>query len=172
MPRPGFGAAGPVLARRLGAPLPDRRARPARTGGSPWVGAWWAAPPAACRWLSVGTPVQLALPGLLSFGEGAARALRARLLGNHAALAGALERVAGVTVFPLAAGWSGVVRLPAVEREEELVLRLLDEEDLVVHPGYFFDFPNEAYLVVSLLPGEESFREGAARLARAIDRPA
>ena len=59
-----------------------------------------------------------------------------------------------------------------MEREEELVLRLLDEEDLVVHPGYFFDFPNEAYLVVSLLPGEESFREGAARLARAIDRPA
>lgn len=126
----------------------------------------------ADSYLSVGTPVQLALPGLLSFGETAARALRARLLGNHAALAHALAPLAGVTVAPLAAGWSGVVRLPAVEREEELVLRLLAEEDLVVHPGYFFDFPSEAYLVVSLLPEEVTFRGGVARLARALDRPA
>lgn len=122
----------------------------------------------ADSFLSVATPVQLALPGLLAWGEGAAAALRARLRTNHGALAAALGGSGAVTVPALAAGWSGVVRLPAVEPEEELVLRLLEEEDLLVHPGYFFDFPSEAYLVVSLLPPGETFREGAARLARAL----
>ncbi len=122
----------------------------------------------ADTYLSVATPVQLALPGLLEWGEGAIGALRARLLSNHAALAEAFAGACETTVSPLSAGWSAVLRLPAVESEEELVLRLLEQEDLLVHPGYFFDFPREAFLVVSLLPPEERFREGAARLARSV----
>ncbi len=122
----------------------------------------------ADTYLSVATPVQLALPGLLEWGEVAIGALRARLLSNHAALAEAFAGACETTVSPLSAGWSAVLRLPAVESEEELVLRLLEQEDLLVHPGYFFDFPREAFLVVSLLPPEERFREGAARLARSV----
>ena len=49
-------------------------------------------------------------------------------------------------------GWSAVLRVPAIESEETLVLRLLDDADVLVHPGYFFDFADEAFLVVSLLP--------------------
>ncbi len=122
----------------------------------------------ADTYLSVATPVQLALPGLLAWGERAAGALRARLLSNHAALEGAFAGASETTVTPLSAGWSAVLRLPAVEAEEALVLRLLEEEDLLVHPGYFFDFPREAFLVVSLLPPEEMFRQGALRLARGV----
>lgn len=122
----------------------------------------------ADSYLSVGTPVQVALPGLLAWGEGTADALRSRLRANHAALAKAFSDRPEATVAPLPAGWSALLRLPAVEPEEELVLRLLEEEALLVHPGYFFDFPHEAFLVVSLLPPEETFREGAARLARSI----
>ena len=124
----------------------------------------------ADSYLSVGTPVQLALPGLLAWGEAASEALRRRVRASHATLARTFGGRAEVTVAPLAAGWSGVVRLPAIEPEEELVLRLLAEEDLLVHPGYFFDFPHEAFLVVSLLPPTETFETGAARLARALDR--
>jgi aspartate/methionine/tyrosine aminotransferase len=122
----------------------------------------------ADSYLSVGSPVQLALPGLLAWGEEAAGALRARLRANHAALGEAFAGRPEATVAPLAAGWSAVVRLPAVEPEEELVLRLLAEENLLVHPGYFFDFPHEAFLVVSLLPEVATFREGTARLARGV----
>ena len=124
----------------------------------------------ADSYLSVGTPVQLALPGLLAWGEGAATALRTRLRANHGALVASLGERAEVTVPPLWAGWSAVLRLPAVEPEEELALRLLAEEDLLVHPGYFFDFPHEAFLVLSLLPEERTFREGVGRLARALTR--
>ena len=124
----------------------------------------------ADSYLSVGTPVQLALPGLLAWGERAAGALRTRLRSNRAVLSEALSGLPEATVAPLAAGWSAAVRLPAVEPEEEIALRVLAGEDLVVHPGYFFDFPHEAFLVVSLLPEEETFRDGAARLARALRR--
>ena len=122
----------------------------------------------ADSYLSVGTPVQLALGGLLAHGDAASAALRARVGANHAALADALAPRPEATVAPLSAGWSTVVRLPAVEAEEELVLRLLAERDLLVHPGYFFDFPHEAFLVLSLLPEERTFREGARRLAAAL----
>jgi len=44
------------------------------------------------------------------------------------------------------------------------VLRLLDEDGVVVHPGYFFDFASEAYLVLSLLPPGDAFAEGVARV--------
>ncbi|MBK9375442.1 MAG: pyridoxal phosphate-dependent aminotransferase [Holophagales bacterium] len=122
----------------------------------------------ADAYLSVATPVQLALPGLLAWGDEAVRALRTRLLSNHAALTQAFSGGSETTVSPLSAGWSAVLRLPAIEPEEALVLRLLDEEDLLVHPGYFFDFPREAFLVVSLLPPGETFRDGVARLARGV----
>ena len=69
-------------------------------------------------------------------------------------------------------GWSAVVRVPATRREETLVLELLEQDRVLVHPGYFFDFPREAYLVVSLLPAPAVFADGVARLlARAARQP-
>ncbi len=61
-------------------------------------------------------------------------------------------------------GWSAVVRVPATRSEESLALDLLEQDGVLVHPGYFFDFPHEAFVVVSLLPEPEAFRDGAARL--------
>jgi aspartate/methionine/tyrosine aminotransferase len=57
-----------------------------------------------------------------------------------------------------------VLRVPRTIPEEQLVLRLLDEAGVIVHPGYFFDFADEAYLVISLLPAPESFDAGVDRL--------
>ncbi len=54
--------------------------------------------------------------------------------------------------------------MPATRTEEERVTRLLEERDVLVHPGYFFDFPHEAFLVLSLLPPESDFAEGVARV--------
>src|SRR5262249_29827371 len=68
-------------------------------------------------------------------------------------------------------GWYAVVQVPAVAGEEDLVLSLLAEDDVLVHPGYFFDFPREAYLVVSLLPPPGAFDEGVRRILARVDRP-
>lgn len=124
----------------------------------------------ADAYLSVGTPVQLALPDLLRRGERTAAAIRARVIFNHRALAQAFPPGGAVAAEPLRGGWSAVLRVPSVEPEEELVLRLLADHDLLVHPGYFFEFPAEAFLVLSLLPRPETFLEGIARLSRALFR--
>jgi alanine-synthesizing transaminase len=124
----------------------------------------------ADAYLSVGTPVQLALPALLARGEGTAAAIRDRVRTNHAVLVRAFPPGAAASAEPLRGGWSAILRVPAVEPEEELVLRLLAEHDLLVHPGYFFDFPSGNFLVLSLLPPPELFIEGIGRLARALFR--
>ena len=71
-------------------------------------------------------------------------------------------------MLPVEGGWSAVLQVPAVRTEEALVLDLLDKDDVLVHPGYFFDFPREAFLVVSLLVEPALFDQAIARvLARA-----
>src|SRR3989475_7229880 len=67
-------------------------------------------------------------------------------------------------------GWYAVLQVPAVVPEEELVLALLAEDDVLVHPGYFFDFPREAYLVLSLLPDPAMFDEALRRILARLDR--
>jgi aspartate/methionine/tyrosine aminotransferase len=73
-----------------------------------------------------------------------------------------------VNVLPVEGGWSAVMQVPQLRSEEALVLELLDKDDVLVHPGYFFDFEREAFLVVSLLGDPALFDRGIARvLARA-----
>jgi len=64
-------------------------------------------------------------------------------------------------------GWCAVVRIPAVRTEEQFVIDLLHRERILVHPGYFFDFPSEAFIVVSLLPPEDVFAHAFPRVLRA-----
>jgi alanine-synthesizing transaminase len=62
-----------------------------------------------------------------------------------------------------------VIRVPATRSEETLVLDLLEQDHVLVHPGFFFDFPHEAFVVVSLLPQPDVFREGVRRLVERAD---
>jgi aspartate/methionine/tyrosine aminotransferase len=63
-------------------------------------------------------------------------------------------------------GWYITLQVPCVRTEEEWVVELLEKEDVLVQPGFFYDFESEAYLVVSLLTEPEMFREGMGRLRR------
>ena len=67
-------------------------------------------------------------------------------------------------VLHAAGGWYGVIQVPTLRPEEELVLDLLNTDGVLAHPGYFFDFPRESFLIVSLLPPEEQFATGIERL--------
>jgi aspartate/methionine/tyrosine aminotransferase len=122
----------------------------------------------ADTYLSVGTPVQLALPRLLERSRRAVESIWARVLRNERALRAAFPAAGATTVAPVPAGWAACLRVPAVRSEEDLVLDLLETHDVLVHPGFFYEFPSEAWLVVSLLPPPDVFAEGAARIARAL----
>ncbi len=115
-------------------------------------------------YLSVSTPVQMAAPALLEAGTRVREAIQARLHRNLAALRAALARDAAIALLEPEAGWSAVLRVPATIAEEALVLRLLEDAHVIAHPGYFFDFPAEAYLVVSLLTPPAAFDAALDRL--------
>lgn len=117
----------------------------------------------ADTFLSVGTPVQLAAPALLERGAAIRDAIRARIARNLATLRATAARFPASEVLPVEGGWSAVVRVPSTRGEEELVLQLLERERVLVHPGYFFDFPQETRIVISLLPEPGVFGDGVAR---------
>ncbi len=92
--------------------------------------------------------------------------IQARLSNNLATLKRLAQAQPGCELLRTEGGWYAVLRVPALRSEEDLVLMLLTEHRVLVHPGYFFDFPHEAFLVLSLLPAEEIFAEAIARLVR------
>ncbi len=73
-----------------------------------------------------------------------------------------------VTLLDVEGGWSAVLHVPSTRSEDEWVASLLEEDGVLVHPGYFFDFDREAHLVASLLPPPATFAEGVARLVGRI----
>ena len=114
--------------------------------------------------LSVSTPVQQAAGALLATGREIREVIMRRVAGNLSALGTLVADHPSCSVHRVEGGWSAVIRVPATRPEETLVLDLLERDHVLAHPGYFFDFPNEAFLVVSLLPEPDAFREGVARL--------
>jgi alanine-synthesizing transaminase len=125
----------------------------------------------ADAFLSVGTPIQGALPALLSSRVVAESAIRARVLANLAALRSAVEGSA-VSLLDVEGGWSAILRLPRTRTEEAWALELLERDAVHVHPGHFYDFEDEAYMIVSLLTPEATLREGVRRMVARVDRDA
>jgi aspartate/methionine/tyrosine aminotransferase len=121
----------------------------------------------ADTFLSVGTPVQTSASELLTAGSEVRRAIHERIRANLRQA----RRLAGgfpaTEVLRVEGGWSVVLRVPSRGAEEELVLDLLERERVLVHPGYFFDFTRESYLVASLLPPEDTFAGAMAKVLRA-----
>ena len=118
-------------------------------------------------YLSVNTPVQRALPEWLKLRPVIQKEIIDRILENKRALE---EAAAGSPCELLRAdgGWYAALKLPDVKNEESWVLELLGQNHVLVHPGYFFDFPAEAFVVLSLIVPPAVFREGINRiLARA-----
>ena len=113
--------------------------------------------------LSVNTPVQKALPGWLAQRRAIQSQILGRLLENRRFLQ---ERLQGAPVRLLESdgGWSALLRVPGLVEEEEFLLGLMERRHLVAYPGYFFDFEEPGFLVVSLLPPPERFQEGILRL--------
>jgi alanine-synthesizing transaminase len=122
----------------------------------------------ADTYLSVATPVQAAAAALIERGAAIRSQILARVKRNLDALRKAAGTVPAVSVLPVEGGWSAVIQMPSVMTEESLALALLEHDDVLVHPGYFFDFPREAFVVVSLLVEPVIFDRAIPRvLARA-----
>lgn len=113
--------------------------------------------------LSVGTPIQLAARAILPRTAELQAPIASRVAENGAALDALLRAHPSVTELPAEGGWYAVLRIPATRSEDDAVVALVEDDGIVVHPGYFFNFPSEAYVVISLLPPPPIFGDGAGR---------
>jgi alanine-synthesizing transaminase len=117
-------------------------------------------------YLSVSTAVQAATAELLAAGAIIREQIARRVAANYSALVARATATPSCRVLRADGGWNAIVQVPSTEPEEELVLRLLADGHVLTHPGYFFDFVREAFLVVSLLAPPASFHAGIDRLFR------
>lgn len=122
----------------------------------------------ADSYLPVSAPAQFAAPKWLKAAGGVQEALRQRCEFNLSVLRESMVPETGCQVMPASGGWLAVLDVPRVWSEEAWVLTLAARHGVLVQPGFFYDFPREAFLVVSLLAPEAEFGEGAERLKQAF----
>ncbi|MGA6988589.1 MAG: pyridoxal phosphate-dependent aminotransferase [Terriglobales bacterium] len=122
----------------------------------------------ADTYLSMNAPVQLAAPVLLDQRKQIQPILRDRLRVNLAELDNQLASRPSCVRLLVEGGWYVVLRVPAIESDEDLAIRLLREARVSVHPGHFYDFQSEGHLVLSLITEPANFREGVGRLLNVV----
>jgi alanine-synthesizing transaminase len=123
----------------------------------------------ADTYLSASTPVQLALPKFLALRHGLQQQLKQRISTNLGALDNALQESKVVTRLEREGGWYAVLRVPVTGTDEDLAINLLERCSVLVHPGHFFNFPRDGFLVLSLIAPEQQFQESMRRLLKFID---
>jgi hypothetical protein len=115
-------------------------------------------------YLSVSTPIQLMAPRLLDDAPLIRSQIQTRIAANYRQLVERTATMPACSVLRADAGWYGVLQVPSYTSEEELVVSLVTKAGVLAHPGFFFDFPRESYLVVSLLPPCPVFADGLDRI--------
>ena len=121
-------------------------------------------------YLSVSLPIQLAAERLFTVGDGIQLQIRRRVE-TSLLLIDQLLKETPIHRLHSEGGWSAILRVPNMLTEEQWITRLLQEQDVIVQPGYFFDMPDYgAYLVVSLLTETNVLREGITRLRNFTQR--
>jgi aspartate/methionine/tyrosine aminotransferase len=118
----------------------------------------------ADTYLSMNAPAQYALPTFLDQRAEFQSQVRARVQKNLAALDRRLTEQKSCARLDVQAGWYAVLRIPATRSDEDLALLLLETKGVYAHPGHFYDFPTDGFLVVSLITPEEDFAEGIEQL--------
>jgi len=120
----------------------------------------------ADTYLSPSTPVQLALPKFLSLRHELQAQLQRRISANLSPLDAMLRESKSLTRLDREGGWYAILRVPVTATDDDLTVALLERRDVLVHPGHFFNFSREGFLVLSLITPEQEFQEGAKRLLK------
>lgn len=117
----------------------------------------------ADTYLSMNAPTQLAAPALFEQRHSFRRRLMSRIHVNLSELDAQLARQSLCTRLAIEGGWYATLRVPVTRPDEQLAIELLQNRDVLVHPGHFYDFPADGHLVLSLITPESTFRQGVTR---------
>jgi hypothetical protein len=118
----------------------------------------------ADTYLSPSTPVQLALAKFLSLRHSLQAQLQQRISANLSVLDSLLPESKSLARLDREGGWYAILRVPVTATDDDLTVALLERCSVLVHPGHFFNFARDGYLVLSLITPEQEFQEGLRRL--------
>ena len=118
----------------------------------------------ADTFLSMNAPIQLATPSFLELRHGFQKQVMARVRKNFAELDKQLSAQSSCARLEVEGGWYAILRVPLIRSDEDLAIDLLNAQGVYVHPGHFYDFAADGYLIVSLITPEQDFKEGIKRL--------
>ena len=122
----------------------------------------------ADTYLSPSTPVQLALPKFLSLRHALQAQLQQRISANLSVLDSMLRESKSLARLDREGGWYAILRVPVTATDDDLTVALLERCSVLVHPGHFFNFSREGFLVLSLITPEQQFQEGLRRVQKFI----
>jgi len=122
----------------------------------------------ADTFLSMNAPVQWAAPDLLQQRKNIQPLLLDRLRANLEELDRQLGKQSLIERLDVEGGWYAVLRVPATGSDEDLAIEIMTRCSVLVHPGHFYDFPRDGYLVVSLITPPKDFREGVRRVLELV----
>src|SRR3984885_12056425 len=122
----------------------------------------------ADTYLSMNAPIQWATPVLLDQRKTIQPQLLDRVRANLAELDRQLSAQKTCQRLNVEGGWYAVLRVPVTQTDEELALNLLRRKSVLVHPGHFYDFPSDGYLLLSLITPKDEFAEGISRLLEVV----
>ena len=123
----------------------------------------------ADTFLSMNAPLQLATPILLEQRKRVQPMLLDRLRVNLEELDRQLTKQGACKRLDVEGGWYAVMRVPVTRSDEELAIEILRKFSVLVHPGHFYDFPRDGYLVASLITPTDIFREGIRRVLELLN---
>jgi alanine-synthesizing transaminase len=115
-------------------------------------------------YLSASTPAQHAAKRLLRQRQMIQRQMFSRIASNTGFLEKQIAETSNIRSLIREGGWYAVIEISDAVSDEDRAVQLLDQDNTLVHPGYFYDFHRDGFLVVSLLPPVEMFRAGITRL--------
>jgi aspartate/methionine/tyrosine aminotransferase len=123
----------------------------------------------ADTYLSMNAPIQCATPVLLDQRKNIQPQLLDRVLSNLAELDRQLAQQKTCQRLSLEGGWYAVLRVPVTQTDEELAVDLLSRKAVLVHPGHFYDFSTDGYLVLSLITQKPEFAEALQRVFKMLN---
>jgi len=120
----------------------------------------------ADTYLSVSTPIQHAAADLFGLGREIQKQIITRVTKNLETLRAQCGEGRPCRALHAEGGWYAILELPGKFSEEEFCLTLLNEDGVFVHPGYFFDFARQGFVVLSLLTPSDIFKQGVLKIIR------
>jgi alanine-synthesizing transaminase len=123
----------------------------------------------ADTFLSMSAPIQLAAAGLLKQRHSLQPQLLDRVRTNLMEFDRELTKQKICQRLDVEGGWYAVLRVPATQSDEDLAIEILRKRSVLVHPGHFYDFPSDGYLIVSLITPPQDFRDGMAQILELLN---